>query len=183
MQPLAAGDVDAMSELQRFIDAQDNDTDGFSSAIAELAGGRKHGHWIWYVFPQLAGLGTSETARRYALSGWEEAEAYLRHDLLQKRYSEAVAAVSTQLCRLQPPQLDALMGSRVDALKLVSSLTLFEMVATALAGEAGDDSTYARLAEEIGGVLAVADAQGYDRCAFTQRAVADAAAAPTRGER
>ena len=90
-----------------------------------------------------------------------------------------MAAVSTQLCRLQPPQLDVLMGSRVDALKLVSSLTLFEQVAASLAVEAGDDSAYARLAEEIGGVLAVADAQGYDRCAFTQQAIAPASVGPT----
>jgi uncharacterized protein (DUF1810 family) len=172
-----------MSELQRFIDAQNRETDGLAAALEELGRGRKHGHWIWWVFPQLAGLGRSEASRTYALSGWGEAEAYLRHEELHDRYAQAVAAVSTQLCRLQPPQLDALMGSRVDALKLVSSLTLFEQVATSLAAEAGDDSSHARLAEEIGGVLAVADAQGYDRCAFTQRAIATPDAAPAGGER
>ena len=170
-----------MSELQRFIEAQDRDTDGLATALAELGRGRKEGHWIWYVFPQLAGLGTSATARTYGLAGRSEAEAYLRDDVLCDRYAHAVAAVSTQLCRLQPPQLDVLMGSRVDALKLVSSLTLFESVATALAAETGEDGPHARLAEEIGGVLAVADAQGYDRCAFTQRALAaDAAPASAR---
>lgn len=167
-----------MSELQRFVEAQDRDTDGLETALAELGRGRKEGHWIWYVFPQLEGLGESATARRYALAGREEAEAYLRHDELCRRYAQSVAAVSTQLCRLQPPQLETLMGSLLDALKLVSSLTLFEAVATALSSETGEDGPHARLAEEIGGVLAVADAQGYDRCAFTQRALAVERPAP-----
>lgn len=167
-----------MSELQRFIDAQDRDTDGLATALEELGRGRKEGHWIWFVFPQLDGLGSSPAARAYALTGPEEADAYLRHDLLCERYARAVAAVSTQLCRLQPPQLDVLMGSRVDTLKLVSSLTLFEAVATALAANEGEDGPHARLAEEISGVLAVADAQGYDRCAFTQRALTASGATP-----
>ena len=156
-----------MNDLQRFRDAQDRTNDGLETALAELHRGRKEGHWIWYVFPQLSGLGTSAAARAYAIADRAEADAYLRDDDLRQRYARAVAAVSTQLCRLLPPQLDQLMGSRVDALKLVSSLTLFEAVATDLAADAGDDSDYARLAEEIGGVLAVADAQGYDRCATT----------------
>jgi uncharacterized protein (DUF1810 family) len=172
-----------MSELQRFIDAQDQQTDGLATALAELGRGRKQGHWIWYVFPQLEGLGSSSTARTYGLGGREEAEAFLRDEVLCRRYAQAVAAVSTQLCRLQPPQLEVLMGSRVDALKLVSSLTLFEAVATTLAGEGDEDSAYARLAEEIGGVLAVADAQGYDRCAFTQRALASQPAPVSGAER
>lgn len=172
-----------MTELQRFVDAQDRDTDGLATALEELARGRKEGHWIWYVFPQLEGLGSSGTARTYALAGPEEAEAYLRHDRLCERYAQAVAAVSTQLCRLPPPQLDVLMGSRVDALKLVSSLTLFEAVATALAAGEGDHGPHMRLAEEIGGVLAVADAQGYDRCAFTQRMLSASGAAPASPQR
>lgn len=158
-----------MSGLQRFLDAQDRQADGLPAALEELAHGRKQGHWIWYVFPQLEGLGTSATARKYALAGPAEAEAYLRDGALRDRYARAVAAVSAQLCRLPPPQLDVLMGSRLDAQKLVSSLTLFEAVATRLAAEPAEDDTYAALAEEVGGVLAVADAQGYDRCAFTQR--------------
>lgn len=157
-----------MSDLQRFREAQDRDTDGLATALDELGRGRKQGHWMWYVFPQLAGLGQSTTAMRYAIDGRAEADAYLRDDGLRSRYAQAVAAVSTQLCRLQPPRLEDLLGSRVDALKLVSSLTLFEAVATDLAREVGDDSEFGTLAEEIGGVLAVADAQGYARCAFTQ---------------
>lgn len=160
---------DPMYDLQRFRDAQDRGTDGLADALAELGSGRKQGHWIWYVFPQLAGLGTSSTSQRYGLQGRAEAEAYLLDDQLRERYAQALAAVSTQLCRLQPPQLEHLMGSRVDALKLVSSLTLFEQVASDLADrDDEEESAYLRLAEEIGGVLAVADAQGYGRCRKTQ---------------
>ena len=74
-----------MSELQRFIDAQDRQADGLATALAELGEGHKQGHWIWWVFPQLAGLGRSDASRRYALSGREEAETYLRDDVLRGR--------------------------------------------------------------------------------------------------
>ena len=172
-----------MNELDRFIVAQDDDHAGLAAALAELQAGRKQGHWIWYVFPQLAGLGMSSMSQRYGLRGREEVAAYLRHDELRDRYARAVDVVAEHMCRLQPPALATLMGSEIDARKLVSSLTLFEQVATSLADHAGDDGPEARLAEEISGVLAVADAQGYDRCAFTQWALATPDAAPAGGER
>src|SRR5688500_14248453 len=71
----------AMDGLERFKVAQDAEHGGFRSAIAELRAGRKRTHWIWFVFPQISGLGSSETSRRFALRGREEAEAYLRDDV------------------------------------------------------------------------------------------------------
>lgn len=68
-------------DLQRFLDAQDV-ARTYDSALAELRRGRKRGHWMWFVFPQLAGLGRSRTAQRYALSGLAEARAYLDHPVL-----------------------------------------------------------------------------------------------------
>lgn len=109
----------APGSLDRFVDAQDADR-SYERALGELRGGRKRGHWIWYVFPQLEGLGSSATARRYALRSLEEAQAYLRHPVLGPRLRACVAAVRS----LPDPDPDRLLGS-VDAMKLRSSMTLF----------------------------------------------------------
>ena len=77
--------------LQRFVDAQANGV--YEQALAELRRGRKESHWMWFIFPQSAELGRSETAKYYGLSGEEEARAYLAHPLLGPRYRECVAAV------------------------------------------------------------------------------------------
>ena len=105
--------------LQRFVDAQ-NRSGVYDQALSELRAGRKQSHWMWFVFPQIAGLGRSEMAQRYAISGLPEAQAYLGHDLLGVRLSE-----STQTL-LELPGSDpvAVFGS-VDAQKLRSSMTLF----------------------------------------------------------
>ena len=155
-----------MDDLDRFIVAQDGDHAGLVDALDELRAGHKHGHWIWYVFPQLAGLGTSSMSQRYGLQGRAETEAYLQHTELRDRYARAVDVVAEQLCRLQPPPLATLMGSEIDARKLVSSLTLFEAVAEEMATRSGDPALSA-LAERIGEILAYAESQGYDRCAVT----------------
>src|ERR1044071_7849790 len=110
-----------MSGLRRFRQAQDAPHDGFETALAELRAGRKRSHWIWYVFPQLAGLGQSPMAVHYGLTGADEAAAYLRDDVLGGRLASAAAVVREHLERAEPPRLDTLMGSRIDALKLVSS--------------------------------------------------------------
>jgi uncharacterized protein (DUF1810 family) len=162
-----------MDGVERFVDAQAQEYDGLDEAISELRAGRKQGHWIWYVFPQLAGLGMSAMSRRFALAGREEAEDYLQHAALRDGYMRAVDAVADHICRLQPPRLDELMGSQIDAVKLVSSLTLFEAVAEGLATRTGDPRM-ASLAERIGEVLALAESQGYERCAFTQTQLAEA---------
>ena len=86
-----------MPQLERFKEAQDLPDSGFESALAEMRTDRKQGHWIWYVFPQLAGLGQSSTAVYYGLAGVEEAAAYLRDRVLGDRLVTAAAAVRAHL--------------------------------------------------------------------------------------
>ena len=108
-------------ELQRFIDAQEG---VFETALAELRAGRKQTHWMWFVFPQIAGPGRSPTAQFYAIRSGSEARAFLAHPLLGARYREAVAAV-----RQWAGARDAAgIFGEIDAIKLRSSLTLFEAV-------------------------------------------------------
>ncbi len=109
--------------------AQASPTAGHAAAMAELAAGHKTGHWIWYVFPQLAGLGTSEISRKFALADHEEAALYLAHPTLGPRLLQAMQAVRAQLDPPASRQVVALMGGPVDAQKLVSSCTLFGYVA------------------------------------------------------
>ena len=92
----------------------------YARALAELRAGRKRSHWMWFVFPQLAGLGRSEVAQRYAVSGLEEARAYLRHPVLGARLRECAAAL-VELGERDPVRV---VGD-VDAKKLCSSMTLF----------------------------------------------------------
>ncbi len=109
-------------DLERFVRAQDDGT--YAAALAELRGGRKRGHWIWFVLPQLAGLGHSEMSRRYAVSGLPEARAYLRHPVLGPRLRECTEA----LLALETSDPVEVLGS-VDATKVRSSMTLFERAA------------------------------------------------------
>jgi uncharacterized protein (DUF1810 family) len=104
-------------ELHRFVDAQ---TDTYAQAVSELRAGRKTGHWMWFVFPQVAGLGRSATAQRYAISGLDEARAYLAHPVLGSRLVESAQA----LTELPGHDAAAVLGP-VDAQKLRSSMTLF----------------------------------------------------------
>lgn len=106
-------------DLARFVAAQD--AGGIhQQALAELRAGCKTGHWIWFVFPQLVGLGRSATSRRYALSGLAEARAYLSHPVLGPR----LRAATTVLTDLGDTSADRVFGS-LDATKLRSSMTLF----------------------------------------------------------
>src|SRR5678815_3650388 len=77
-------------QLQRFVDAQER---SFEVALTELHAGRKQSHWMWYIFPQLAGLGRSPTAQFYGIRSLQEARAYLAHPVLAQRYRDAVEAV------------------------------------------------------------------------------------------
>ena len=104
-------------DLNRFVRAQ---ADLFETALAELRRGRKENHWMWFVFPQLEGLGRSEAARRYAIRSIEEARAYLAHPLLGARLREAVAVLEG----LDERNIEAVLGT-IDAVKLRSCLTLF----------------------------------------------------------
>ena len=115
--------VDDPFDLRRFVEAQDAGAT-YDAALRELRAGRKTGHWMWFVLPQLAGLGRSATARRYALSGPDEARAYLAHPVLGPRLRECARAL-TGLGSADPV---AVLGP-VDAQKLRSSMTLFALVA------------------------------------------------------
>lgn len=108
-----------MSRLERFVQAQD-DGGTYDTALAELRAGRKRSHWMWFVLPQLAGLGRSATARHYAVADLAEARAYLGHPVLGPRLLECVDA----LLALPASDPAAVLGD-VDALKLRSSMTLF----------------------------------------------------------
>ena len=103
--------------LRRFIDAQEHDYD---RACAELRAGRKQSHWIWYVFPQMKGLGPSPTAQRYGIVSIEEAGAYLAHPVLGPR----LAAATQLVLALEGRPLREILGSP-DDLKFRSSMTLF----------------------------------------------------------
>ena len=107
--------------LERFLKAQDKTYTGVS---AELKAGRKRGHWIWWIFPQMRGLGTSEYSVFYGIVDEAEALAYLQHPVLGARYRECVALVHGHLCQGRVDPL-TLMGSEVDVMKLRSSLGLF----------------------------------------------------------
>jgi uncharacterized protein (DUF1810 family) len=113
--------VDA--NLERFVHAQDADST-YDRALAELRQGRKTSHWMWFIFPQLAGLGRSETARFYALDSVAEARAYLAHPVLGPRLRECAEA----LLALPGDDPVAVLGP-VDAMKLRSSATLFARAA------------------------------------------------------
>src|SRR5437763_6249080 len=107
--------------LERFHEAQASAWAGYDTALAEIRAGGKSSHWIWYIFPQIEGLGRSSTARAYALRDLGDACAYLRAPILRARYAEIVAADGEQLVR--GICAEDLMGSRIDAVQLVSSLT------------------------------------------------------------
>lgn len=110
-----------MFDLDRFAAAQEG---VFNTALAELRAGHKRSHWMWFVFPQLAGLGHSEMARRYAIASLAEAIAYLAHPLLGSRLLDCLAALDS----LPPTSAEAVFGG-IDAVKLRSSLTLFSRAA------------------------------------------------------
>jgi len=104
-------------DLDRFIRAQDG---AYGKALAEIAQGCKRTHWMWFIFPQLAGLGSSAMARHYAIGSIDEARAYIDHPLLGERLRACVGALQD----LDHSDAKAVFGS-VDAVKLRSSLTLF----------------------------------------------------------
>lgn len=104
-------------DLERFLSAQDGIID---TALAELRQGRKRSHWMWFVFPQIEGLGTSAMSRTYALGSLDEARAYLAHPLLGKRLEDCTGAVLA----IEGKTLNDIFGSP-DDIKFQSSMTLF----------------------------------------------------------
>ncbi len=108
-------------DLRRFVDAQE---DVYDAAVRELRAGRKTSHWMWFVFPQIAGLGRSPTAQKYAIGSLAEAEAYLAHPLLGPRLHECARILTV----LRGRGASEVFGG-VDAQKLRSSMTLFARAA------------------------------------------------------
>jgi uncharacterized protein (DUF1810 family) len=107
--------------LERFVTAQ---APVFETVLAELRAGRKRTHWIWFIFPQLAGLGRSSTARFYGIGSLEEARAYLAHPVLGPRLDQCTRVVLES----ESPSLNAIFGSP-DDLKFGSCMTLFSLAA------------------------------------------------------
>ncbi|SOD92863.1 DUF1810 domain-containing protein [Spirosoma fluviale] len=105
------------SSLTRFLDAQEND---YARALTEIKNGRKQSHWMWYIFPQIAGLGFSETAKFYSIRDLDEAQRYLSHPVLGSRLRE----ISQALLAIEGKTAHQLLGSP-DDVKLSSSMTLF----------------------------------------------------------
>ena len=111
--------MDDPYQLNRFVSAQDA-AEIFNRAVSELSRGRKQSHWMWFIFPQIAGLGFSSMSQRYAISSIDEARAYLRHDVLGPRLRTCAGIVA----ETQDRSADQIFGY-VDAAKLRSSMTLF----------------------------------------------------------
>jgi uncharacterized protein (DUF1810 family) len=118
--------------LERFVAAQDAGGT-YRRAVAELRAGRKVSHWMWFVFPQIAGLGRSATAQEFAISSLGEARAYLRHPVLGPRLAESAQVLTEETGRTA----EQIFGG-LDAQKLRSSMTLFLRAGAAQAAEAGD---------------------------------------------
>ena len=129
--------MDDRYDLTRFVEAQEP---VFDRVLAELAAGRKQSHWMWFVFPQLRGLGSSPTARHYAITSLEEARAYLAHEVLGERLRGCARLVN----RIEGRTIEEIFGYP-DHLKFRSCMTLFERAAvdaghgagTVSAGDAG----------------------------------------------
>jgi uncharacterized protein (DUF1810 family) len=105
--------------LERFVAAQ-NQAGTYDAAVDELRSGRKRSHWMWFVFPQIAGLGQTPTSRKYAISSLDEARAYLAHPVLGRRLIECAEILGQHRGR----SAEEIFGG-IDAMKLRSSMTLF----------------------------------------------------------
>ena len=106
--------------LQRFIEAQN---DSYDQALKEIRNGRKLTHWIWYIFPQIKGLGFSYNSEYYGITSLQEAKDYLENELLRKRLFE----ITESLLMHKGKDIESIMGD-IDSLKLKSSMTLFDAV-------------------------------------------------------
>jgi uncharacterized protein (DUF1810 family) len=124
-------------DLKRFVDAQ---APVYQRVVAELSRSRKQSHWMWFIFPQLAGLGFSEMAQRYAIASRDEAIAYLKHDILGPRLFECTALVNA----VEGKTIREILGSP-DDLKFRSSMTLFAAVSS-------DPAFSAAIAKYYGGM-------------------------------
>lgn len=112
-------------DIERFVEAQDSQYCGYAQALQEMLAGAKHGHWIWYIFPQLRGLGHSGNANFYGIEDRQEAKEYLKHPVLGARLREITEVA---LGHADDHLAIELMGSDIDVLKFKSSMTLFDKV-------------------------------------------------------
>lgn len=124
-------------DLERFLKAQEQD---YAAALSEIKAGRKRTHWMWYIFPQSAGLGLSEASRFYGIKDLAEARAFLNHPILGERLRE----ITGQLLALETSDANAVFGYP-DDLKLKSSMTLFD------AASASRDNVFGRVLEKFFG--------------------------------
>lgn len=122
-----------INSLDRFIEAQEH---MYVVALKEIRNGKKRSHWIWYIFPQMRGLGMSSMAHTYGIAGLEEAKAYLAHPVLSARLIE----ISEALLMLDKENPENIFGY-VDAMKLRSSMTLFSLVS-------GDNSVFHKVLQK-----------------------------------
>lgn len=147
-----------MFDLARFVCAQERQP--WTRALGELEQGAKRTHWIWWILPQLASLGTSPQAQRFGLDGLEEAVAYLGEPALSERLLACLDALLAHRRR----DLVMVMGGEVDTLKLVSCATLLR--------EASVRTERAEMLQRCDAVLAWASEEGYPPCAYTLAALA-----------
>ncbi len=110
--------------LNRFIEVQDNPFNNYAKALKEIIDGEKKSHWIWYIFPQMKGLGRSSRSKFYGIESKEEAEQYLAHPVLSQRLREISRALLTHKGRI----IEEIVGG-IDAIKVFSSMTLFDAIA------------------------------------------------------
>ena len=123
-------------DLERFKAAQ---AVSYAQALSEIKAGRKTSHWIWYIFPQIAGLGTSYRSRQYAIKDLNEAKAYLADDHLRVNLEEICSA----LLELDDNNPEQVMGSSIDAIKFQSSMTLFALAS------ASQDNIYNKVLDKF----------------------------------
>lgn len=117
------GDDMNINSLNRFLESQE---DMYATALQEIKNGEKESHWMWYIFPQLRGLGRSDMAYIYGINGIEEAKAYLEHPVLSARLIE----ISKALLEHKDELIEDILGD-IDAMKLRSSMTLFASISEA----------------------------------------------------
>ncbi|KTC83603.1 DUF1810 family protein [Legionella cincinnatiensis] len=156
-----------MHSMQRFIEAQQGKDfyPSYKSAYAEIKTGKKQNHWIWYIFPQLATLGYSATAKYFGIVDLHEACEFLKDNELFKNYYEIAHLVLQQLEKIP---IATLMGGTVDAQKLTSSLTLFRETAAFLLSQGNKTHDFIKLIECCDQIFIKILNQGYLPCEQTQ---------------
>lgn len=157
-----------LDSLARFREAQADESAGVSVALAELRDGQKLSHWIWYVFPQWSGLGRSPTAKRYAIASAKEAHEFISDSALGRALAECTAALAAHCAPPGTKSLEDVLGD-LDAMKVVSSLTLFTVIVARMPRPRPPwVDAFARSAMAL---LDELDRRGGTRCAVTLRAL------------